>query len=65
VGYDFNPAAQPPAIAWPEFLAGFEAWLSTHLALFMMLIVSGMHMFERFLWHVIWDRQFPDWWQGE
>src|SRR6266436_2080811 len=43
LAYDFNPAAALPSPAWPEFLAGFEAWITHHLALSFLLLVALLH----------------------
>jgi hypothetical protein len=58
--YDFN-AAVLPSPGWPQFLAGFEAWIAHHFALFLVLLVTVFHTLERFLWHVVRDQLFPDW----
>ncbi len=61
LAYDYNPAAIPPSPAWPEQLAGIEAWITHHLALIFVLLVAILHALERFIWHVVWDKLFPDW----
>lgn len=63
--YDYNPRATPPLMSWPEFLAGFESWVTSHLALSLLLLAAMLHTIERFMWHVVWNRPFPDWRQGD
>jgi hypothetical protein len=38
-----------------------EAWLSVDWAAKFMFAVAILHAIERFTWHIVLDRRFPDW----
>ncbi len=39
-------------------------WILDHAALDMVLAVAVLQAIERFVWHVVLDRRFPDWLKG-
>jgi hypothetical protein len=68
LGYDFNPGAVPPGVPWPrvvpDSVVGVGDWITHHPTLGMLMAVSIIQAIERFIWHVILGRQFPDWRNG-
>ena len=50
--------ASPPA---PVIPAGLWDWISVHSALTSLLAVGLVQATERFVWHVVLSRLFPDW----
>jgi hypothetical protein len=59
--YDAAPDLTVPKIWWPRFMKEFGDWITDHLPLSLMLLVSVLHTGERLIWHVVRDQPFPDW----
>ncbi len=63
VGYDFRPAPHDVANLPLDsgLLDSAKGWLMSHIALDALLLVVVLQTIERFTWHVVIDRLFPDW----
>jgi hypothetical protein len=61
LGYDFKPEAVLPTLAGDGIVARVIGWIMGHLSLSLMLAVTMLQFIERFIWHMVSDRQFPDW----
>lgn len=57
----YNPSVVLSPPSWPTFIADFEAWVTYHLPLTFVILVTAVHSVERFVWHVTLRRVFPDW----
>jgi len=44
-----------------DFFTSIKGWCGGHIPTFLLIVVALLHMMERFLWHVVFDRRFPDW----
>ncbi|MBV9393943.1 MAG: hypothetical protein JOZ84_05980 [Methylobacteriaceae bacterium] len=69
IGYDFQPEGPKGDTAHaggaiPIAQATLTGWFFDHLALCALIAVAVIHMVERFNWHVVLDRKFPDWLRG-
>jgi hypothetical protein len=71
VGYDFRPTAEATAEASAKtdeigttlgaILTHIWTWIAAHPQLDPVLFVAGLQSIERFSWHVVFGRLFPDW----
>jgi hypothetical protein len=75
LGYDFHPESMPAqrsATPWtsaiittaPGIFGNSLDWISGHPAIDLLIMVGGLHVIERFIWHLVQDRRFPDWLKG-
>jgi hypothetical protein len=58
-------ASHMAAGQWPSETFGLAmGWISGHPALDLLITVGALHAIERFIWHMVQDRRFPDWLKG-
>lgn len=59
----WNFGAEPvhSATLAPGSLDTYMGWAGTHSALIALLATVVLHSIERFNWHVVLNRRFPDW----
>jgi hypothetical protein len=61
VAIDYNPSGVLVPAGLAVGISDRVRWIFDHPASSLLLFAAGYHSLERFWWHVVWRRPFPDW----